>query len=93
MPKILPDLQDAIEELNKPLWDGPYTETENGGLTYSLLSRFLCCRHRFWLRVIKGLKADEGFSYIMEYGNAWHYCEELFAAGKAMNNILTSLKV
>lgn len=93
MPKILPDLQDAIEELNKPLWDGPYTETENGGLTYSLLSRFLCCRHRFWLRVIKGLKADEGFSYIMEYGNAWHYCEELFAAGKTMNVILASLKV
>ncbi len=93
MPKVLPDLQDAIEELNKPLWDGPYTETENGGLTYSLLSRFLCCRHRFWLRVIKGLKADEGFSYIMEYGNAWHYCEELFAAGKTMNVILASLKV
>lgn len=82
----------ALKERATPLWEGPYQDSSNGGITYSLLSKFLCCRHRFWLRAIKGLKADEGFNYKMEYGNAWHYCEENLAAGFKVERILILLK-
>ena len=96
MPKFTDNLAAKVnkflKERKKSLWDGPYQDTDNGGLTYSLLSKFLCCRHRFWLRAVRGLKADEGFQYKMEYGNAWHYCEELLAAGMPVEIILSKLK-
>lgn len=82
-----------LEQRAKPLWDGPYSDTVNGGVTYSLLSKFLCCRHRFWLRSIKGLKPEETFEYRIEYGNAWHLCEELHANGKSIGQVLLALKV
>lgn len=57
---------------NKPVWQGP----EKDGITQSLLSRFLVCRERFRLLVIKGLKPTDTFSQRLEYGNLWHVCEE-----------------
>lgn len=95
MPKVLnKELRNVLAKALKPepLWKGPYSDDKNGGITYSLLSRFLVCRHRFWIRTIKGLKQDEGFDYKMEYGNAWHYCEELLAANRTMGMILGGLK-
>ena len=62
-----------------PVWEGPDGDGPNGGITYSLLCRFLSCRERFRLLVTEGLKATEGFNHRLEYGNMWHACEEAFA--------------
>lgn len=64
----------------EPLWKGP----EKEGITFSLLSRFLCCRERFRLLVCEGLKPTDSFNHRLEYGNMWHICEEAFAGGEAL---------
>lgn len=60
-----------------PLWKGP----KEDGITFSLLSRFLCCRERFRLLVVQGLATNEGFNHRLEYGHMWHLCEEYAALG------------
>jgi hypothetical protein len=65
-----------------PVWAGPESPEANGGITYSLLCRFLSCRERYRLLVVEGLKTDEGFNHRLEYGNMWHLCEDAFAAGE-----------
>lgn len=60
----------------KVLWRGPYED----GITNSLLSKFLNCRHRFWLKVVLGLSEDEGFRHALEFGQLWHEAEEAHAA-------------
>ncbi len=66
----------------KSLWDGPTSNTPNGGLTQSAISKFLCCRERFRLAMVEGLLAQEEFDYKSEYGNIWHLAEEQFAKGE-----------
>lgn len=66
----------------KPIWDGPESDTPNGGITQSLLGRFLVCPERFRVRVIDGLRPAEGFNVRLEYGNMWHVCEEALATVK-----------
>jgi len=66
-----------------PLWAGPESPEPNGGITFSLLCRFLSCRERFRLTVVEGLKATEQFNHRIEYGNMWHVCEEFHAEGQA----------
>jgi ribosome-associated protein YbcJ (S4-like RNA binding protein) len=63
---------------NKPLWEGPESTSDNGGITYSLLCRFLSCRERFRLYVVEGLRPFDTFNHRMEYGNLWHVCEEAY---------------
>jgi hypothetical protein len=63
-----------------PVWEGPDGRGPNGGITQSLLSRFLCCRERFRLRVVEGLKPADQFEHRLEYGQMWHTCEEALAA-------------
>lgn len=58
-----------------PLWQGP----EKDGITFSLLSRFLCCRERFRLLVVEGIRPRDTFNHRIEYGNMWHTCEEALA--------------
>lgn len=58
-----------------PVWKGP----EEDGITFSLLSRFLCCRERFRLLVVEGLKPAEHFNPRIEFGQMWHVCEEELA--------------
>lgn len=65
-----------------PVWAGPCGAGPQGGVTQSLISRWLCCRERFRLMVIDGLKAAEGLSTRLDYGNLWHTCEEAHAAGR-----------
>lgn len=62
-----------------PVWAGPGGEGPEGGITFSLLSRFLVCRERFRLLVVEGLQPNEGFNHYIEYGNMWHICEEYLA--------------
>lgn len=67
---------------SKPLWEGLNGEGKNGGITYSLLSRFLVCRERFRVHAVEGLHTRQKFNHLMDFGNMWHVCEEHFIAGK-----------
>ncbi len=62
-----------------PLWEGPSGKGDQGGVTFSMLSRFLQCRERFRLYAVEGLRAQEEFNHRLEYGNSWHLCEEVLA--------------
>ena len=68
-----------------PVWEGPSGDGPQGGVTFSMLSRFLTCRERFRLRVVEGLRPAEQFNHRIEYGNMWHVCEE--AAAAAVPNV------
>lgn len=57
------------------LWD-----LHRDGITFSMLNRFLSCRERFRLYAVEGLRGLDDFNYKMQYGNAWHICEESLAA-------------
>ena len=71
----------AAEPADEPLWTGPCDDGPNGGVTYSLLTRFMTCRERFRIQTILGLRPAEKFQHRIEYGNMWHVCEEVYAAG------------
>lgn len=64
---------------SEPVWAGPESDADNGGITQSLLSRFLVCPERFRLTVIEGLRPSEGWNKSLGYGNLWHACEEALA--------------
>lgn len=49
-----------------PLW------TPDDGITFSLLTKFIICRHRFWIRTVCGLREDIGFNHRIEYGSLLH---------------------
>jgi hypothetical protein len=52
------------------------------GVTFSLLSRFLCCRERFRLYAVEGLRPVEQFNHRIEYGNLIHLAEEAYLGGQ-----------
>lgn len=62
------------------LWTGPSGVGPNGGITYSMLCKFLSCRERFRLHAVEGLQLPPTFNHKLEYGNMWHVCEESYAA-------------
>lgn len=66
-----------------PLWAGPCAEGPNGGITFSMLTRFLTCRERFRVQYIDGIKPVERFNHRTDYGTMWHLCEEALASEKA----------
>lgn len=70
-----------LEKKRGPVWAGPESNSANGGVTFSLLSRFLVCRERFRLMVVDGLRPKEHFNSKIEYGSMWHEAEEAFAKG------------
>ncbi len=72
----------ALPDPTKPLWDGPTATGPSGGITQSMLQRFLSCRERFRLRYIEGLAPTEQWRSTFGYGNMWHVCEEALAANK-----------
>lgn len=72
----------ARPKRENPAWSGPQCEDSNGGITQSLLGRYIACPERFRLLTINGLKPIDTFSQRLEYGNMWHVCEEAFAGGK-----------
>lgn len=63
-----------------PIWDGPESSKDNGGITFSLLNLFLQCRERFRIRVVEGYRIADGFNHRLGYGNMWHICEEAYAS-------------
>lgn len=66
---------------DNPLWWGPSGEGPLGGITQSMLVRFLSCRERFRLKYILGLEPPDKWNHRIGYGNMWHTCEEAHAAG------------
>ncbi len=74
MPK-LEKIKVSKPRRRKSVWKGP----EEDGITQSLLSRFLCCRERFRLLVVEGLKPVRDFNIRLDYGSMWHQCEEAIA--------------
>lgn len=62
-----------------PLWQGPMDDGPQGGITQSLLSRFIQCRERFRLLVCEGLQAAPQFNHRIQYGSLWHAAEEGWA--------------
>lgn len=69
-----------------PLWKGP----EEDGITFSMLSRFLTCRERFYVYAVEGLRPHPQFNHRIEYGQMWHECEEALAGGENWMTRLTS---
>lgn len=57
------------------------------GVTQSLIAKFLICRHRFWIRTVRGLDQDRGFDHKLEYGSMFHAGLEAFAAAKNSTKI------
>lgn len=64
-----------------PVWSGPEGEDANGGITQSLLGRFLACRERFRVYAIEGLAPYDAFSAPMEFGTMFHLCLEVTREG------------
>ncbi len=71
-----------------PVWAGPSGEGPQGGVTQSLLGRYLVCKERFRLLVIEGLTTRDRWNHKIQYGSMWHVCEEALAAGKDWNKPL-----
>jgi len=65
---------------DNPLWQGPCGAGPQGGITQSMIVRFLSCRERFRLKYVLGLEPHEKWSHHTGYGNMWHIAEEAHAA-------------
>lgn len=63
----------------EPLWLGPESDAQLGGVTQSMLQSFLVCRERFRLKTIEGIGVKENWNHRLGYGNMWHVCEEALA--------------
>lgn len=72
------------QKAKQPLWKGPTVD----GVTFSMLASFMGCRERFRVKVIEGLRPQEGFNHRIEYGHMWHLCEEYHAQGQAWERAL-----
>ncbi len=59
-----------------PLWAGPCGDGPLGGVTQSMLGRYLSCPERFRVYAVEGLQVADSFSAPLEFGNCWHACEE-----------------
>jgi hypothetical protein len=69
-----------------PVWQGPNGKGPQGGITNSLLTKYLQCKERFRVYAIDGWKMPDKFNASLEYGSMWHIREEGLAAvqkGKA----------
>ncbi len=62
-----------------PLWEGPAGQGPNGGVTQSMLSKFLTDPERFRLAYVEGWKPVEQWNHRTGYGSMWHVCEESLA--------------
>lgn len=70
----------------EPLWKGPSSNDPNGGISQSLLGRYLCCKERFRVQTVEGLRPADAFDPRIEYGNMWHACEEELARTKGAHD-------
>ena len=73
---------------SNPLWAGPCAPGPLGGITQSMLVRFLSCRERFRLKYVLGLEPHDKWVKTLGYGNMWHVCEEALAALRSWEDAL-----
>jgi hypothetical protein len=66
--------------VRSPLWAGPCDSGPQGGITFSLLSRFISCRERFRIAVMEGLRPVNAFNHRIAFGSMWHVCEEAYSS-------------
>ncbi len=71
----IPNVQKPHDNSN-PLWEGPWGDGWNGGITQSMIVNFLSCRERFRLKYVLGLYPHDKWNHKIGYGNMWHVCEE-----------------
>ena len=76
---------------DNPLWLGPCATGPLGGVTQSMIHRFIADRERFRLKYIVGLEPHDRWNKSIGYGNMWHVCEEAHAADLGANGIVTAL--
>ena len=76
-----------------PSWKGPCDPGPQGGITQSMIGRFLSCRERFRIRTIEELAPVEQFNHRIEYGQMWHVCEEAVADYQEWPDALTEYVV
>lgn len=74
-------VSDRLAPRTTPLWQGPQAAGDRGGVSFSMLNRYLCCKERFRVNSILGVKSAPSFYAAMDYGNMWHACEEALAGG------------
>lgn len=78
----MPDLSHLAKVKNphakpkNPLWAGPTAEGPLGGVTQSMLSRYLTCKERFRVQYVEGWHTADVFNSRLEFGSMWHCCEE-----------------
>lgn len=77
--KLGAKLKEQKAKYARPVWDGPCSNTAQGGITQSILSELIMCWERGRLYLMEGMKSIEGFSKPLEFGNMWHIAEEVFA--------------
>lgn len=73
------------------IWEGPEINSPKGGVTQSMLGRFLYCRERFRLKVIEGLRPTPRFNPRLEYGHMWHTAEEVYDL-QGMKNAMAAVR-
>lgn len=69
-------LAGAVPVARGSVWRGPSDGGDRGGVTFSLLNRYLSCKERFRLYVMEGLSPRPDFNHRLEFGNMWHVCEQ-----------------
>jgi hypothetical protein len=82
-----------------PVWKGPFrlpyghasVAGYQGGITQSLVARWLTCPERFRILTVEGLKASESWNHRIGYGNFWHLAEETHLAGKDWRKAVTDV--
>lgn len=67
--------------IHSPIWKGPESSHRMGGVTQSLLGKFIACPARFKALVIDNLKPRDKFNHRIEYGNMFHVCDEYYVDG------------
>lgn len=67
-----------VKTVRRSLWKGPVID----GITFSMLSKFICCRERFRMHVVEGVREARDFDATVEYGNLWHAAEEAVAMNR-----------
>ena len=68
-----------VPQSRGPVWTGPMDSGPNGGVTFSLLSRYIADPERFRIKVMEGWGPAPTFNHRIEYGSMWHVCEEALA--------------
>ncbi len=80
-PQVLPDPRpvQVPAGLSFPMWD-----LYRDGVSYSALSKFLSCRHRFWLHYVAGIREAEEYRHYIEYGNLFDKARGVHANSGSM---------